>query len=389
LQSAFVVAEVALALVLLVCAGLMIRSFERLNRVSPGFDPQGVLMAPISLPDWKYQTPDQIRGFWRELLPRVEALPGVVSAGTTHALPVNDSALTTVFEVEGRPPATPGETLVANFRKVSPHLFATLRIPLVAGRLFAEGDDADHPPVAVISREMARRYWPEGRALGRRIKRAKTWLTVVGIVADVQDGPLGTAPGNTFYIPLPQNPKSANPVAYLLARTRVPPASVADAVRHAVLEVDRDQPIGKMTTMDEWISNSLAKRRFDTLMLTLFAGLGIFLAAVGIYGVLAYAVRRRNHELGVRIALGAGAGDIVRLVLRQGMTLTGIGLGVGLLLALFATRLLGGLLYQVKPTDPATFVGIVVGLLAVALLASYVPARRAARVDPIVSLKSE
>jgi putative ABC transport system permease protein len=390
LQDLFVVAEVALALVLTVCAGLMLKSFERLNQVSLGFDSQGVLMVPISLPEWKYKSPEQIRAFWSDLLPRVEALPGVVSAGTTHVLPVNDIGLNTVFEVENRPPATPDETLIANFRKISPHLFVTLRIPLIAGRLFTDSDDADHPAVAIISRQMARGFWPEGGALGRRIRRGHTtWLTVVGIVADVQDGSLGTEPGNTLYIPLAQNPKSVNPVVYLLVRTKIVPEKVADGVRRAILSVDRDQPTGRISTLEDWISRSLAKRRFDTLLLTLFAALGLFLAAVGIYGVLSYAVRKRNHELGVRIAFGAKTGDILRTVLRQGMLLTGLGLSLGLVLALLSTRLLVGLLYQVQPTDPATFAEIIVGLLALALLVSYIPARRASRVDPIVLLKSE
>jgi putative ABC transport system permease protein len=388
-QDALVVAEVALALVLLICAGLMLKSFERLNRVSLGFEPRGVLVAPLALPEWKYSSPEQIRGFWRDLLPRVESLPGVVSTGTTHVLPVNDSGIRTPFEVENRPPAAPDEVLLANFRKVSPDLFATLRIPLVAGRLFTDGDDAGNPEVVIISQEMARSFWPEGRALGRRIRRANTtWLTVVGIVADVQDAPLGQDFGNTLYIPLAQNPKSANPMVYLLVRTQGAPEKVADGVRGAILAVDRDQSIGTMLTMEEWISKSLTKRRFDTLLITLFAGLGLFLAAVGIFGVLSYAARKRSHEFGVRIVSGAKAGDILRLVLGQGMRLIGIGLGFGLVLSFIATRLLGGLLYEIQPTDPATFVQIIIALLALALLVSYIPARRAARVDPIVLLKS-
>jgi putative ABC transport system permease protein len=313
----------------------------------------------------------------------------VVSAGTTHVLPVNDSGIKTPFEVENRPPVTAAELLLANFRKVSPNLFATLRIPLVGGRLFTDGDDADHPEVVIISEGMARSFWPEGRALGQRIRRAQTtWLTVVGIVADVQDGPLGQDFGSTIYIPLAQNPKSANPVVYLLVRTKVAPETVADGVRRAVLAVDREQSIGTMSTLEEWISKSLAKRRFETLLITLFGALGLFLAAVGIFGVLSYSVSKRSHEFGVRIASGAQAGDVLRLVLRQGMLLIGMGLSFGLVLSLMATRLLGGLLYEIQPTDPATFVEIIVVVLALTLLVSYLPARRAARVDPVVLLRS-
>jgi putative ABC transport system permease protein len=393
LQSGLVVAEVASALVLLVCAGMAIKSFDRLNRTSPGFDPSGVLMGQISLPDWKYQEPDEIRAFWRNLLPQVEALPGVISVGTTHALPVNNSALTTVFQVENRVPASPDESLSANFRKVSPGFFRTMKIPLVAGRLFNSSDDESGPRVAIVSESMARHFWPDASPLGKRIKRGQKptnpWFIVVGVVGDVQDGVPGSKFGDTFYIPLLQDPKSSNPTVHLLVRTSVAPASLAAAVRRQVLAVDRDQPIDKMTTLDEWVASSLSKRRFSVLMLSLFAGLGIVLATIGIYGVLSYAVSRRHHEMGVRMALGAQGRDVVGLVLRHGMSLTALGLAIGLALALVLTRIFSSMLYQVQATDPATFACMTVGLAGVALLASYLPARRAARVDPIVSLKQE
>jgi predicted permease len=390
LQGGLVIAEVALALVLLVCAGLMIKSFDRLSETSPGFDPKNVLMAQISLPEWKYGEPGKIAAFWRNLLPRVQALPGVTSAGTTHALPVNDSTLTTVFEVEGRVPATADESLVANFRKVSPGFFSALKIPLVTGRYFSDLDDAQRPLVAVVSQEMARRFWPQQDPVGKRIRRRrKPWLTVVGVAGDVQDGVPGSKLGITFYVPLQQDPKSANPTVHLLVRTSVAPSSLTSAVRRAVIEVDPDQPVDKVTTMEEWVSSSLSKRRFNAMMLSLFAGLGIVLATIGIYGVLSYSVSRRNHEMGVRMALGAQGGDVVKLVLWQGMSLTAVGLVIGLVLALILTRLFASLLYNVKSTDPVTFLGITVGLAVVAALASYLPARRAARVDPIISLKHE
>jgi putative ABC transport system permease protein len=393
LEGVLVIAEVALAFVLLVCAGLMIKSFDRLSATSPGFDPKHLLMAQISLPEWKYNEPGRIRSFWRDLLPRVQSLPGVISAGTTHALPVNDSTLTTVFEVEGRVPASADESLVANFRKVSPGFFSALKVPLVAGRYFDDLDDEQRPPVAVVSNEMARRFWPQQDPIGKHIRRRRKtgnpWMTVVGVSGDIQDGVPGSKLGTTFYVPLQQDPKSANPTVHLLVRTSVAPASLTSAVRKAVLEVDPDQPIDKVTTMEEWVSSSLSKRRFNALMLSLFAGLGIALATIGIYGVLSYSVSRRNHEMGVRMALGAQGGDVVRLVLWQGMSLTAAGLGLGLVLALILTRLFASLLYNVKSTDPVTFLGIAVGLAAVAGLASYLPARRAAGVDPIISLKHE
>ncbi len=390
LQSGLVIAEVALALLLLVSAGLMIRSFERLNDTSPGFEPRSVLMAQISLPSWKYKDAVQIRSFWQNLLPRVQSLPGVVSAGTTHALPVNDNTLQTSFEVEGRVPASATEDLSANFRKVSPDFFSTLKIPKLAGRFFTPQDDETRPPVVVVSQEMAKRYWPDVDPVGKRIRRRnKPWLTVVGVAGDVQDELPGTKFGNTFYVPLVQDPVSNSPTVHLVVRTLVAPRTLAAAVRREVLAVDPEQPIDKITTLEEWVAGSLAKRRFYTLMLTLFSGLGIVLATIGIYGVLSYAVSRRNHEIGVRMALGAQTTDVVRLILRQGMTLTLIGLAIGLGLALAFSRVFQSLLYEVKSTDPVTFVGITLGLAGVAFLASYLPARRAARVDPIVSLKQE
>ncbi len=393
LLSGLVVAEVAAALVLLVCAGLAIRSFDRLNRTSPGFDPANVLMAQVSLPGWKYPEPDQIRGFWIKLLPRIQALPGVVAAGTTHAMPVNSLALTMAFEVENRVPASPEENLNANFRKVSPGFFRTLKIPLVSGRFFNDGDDQNAPNVAIVSRSMANHFWPNEDPLGKRIHRANkpanVWITIVGVVEDVQDGVPGTKFGDTFYIPYLQDPRSLNPTVNLVVRTAGDPLSIASAVRREVMAVDRDQPIDKVTTMDEWVANSLSKRRFSVLMLTLFGALGITLAMIGIYGVLSYSASRRDREIGIRMALGAQARDVVRLVLWQGMSLTAVGLAVGLALALSLTRVFASMLYQVQPTDPATFLGMTTALAGIALLASYLPARRAARVDPLRSLKQE
>ena len=389
LLSGLVVAEVAAALVLLVCAGLAIRSFDSLNRTSPGFDSANVLMAQVSLPDWKYPEPDQMRGFWINLLPRIQALPGVVSVGTTHALPVNSLSLTMAFEVENRVPASPEESLNANFRKVSPSFFQTLKIPLVSGRLFNDADDQNAPLVAIVSRSMADHFWPDADPVGKRIKRRDKWLTIVGVVEDVQDAVPGTKFGDTFYIPYLQDPKSLNPTVHLLVRTAGDPLTLTSSVRREVMAVDRDQPIDKVTTMDEWVSNSMSKRRFSALILTLFGALGITLAMIGIYGVLSYSATRRYREIGIRMALGAQARDVVRLVLWQGMSLTVVGLAVGVALALVLTPIFASMLHQVQPTDPATFLGMTTALAGIALLASYLPARRAARVDPLRSLKQE
>jgi ABC-type antimicrobial peptide transport system permease subunit len=238
---------------------------------------------------------------------------------------------------------------------------------------------------------MARRYWPNQNPIGRRIQRVRKaadnpWLTVVGVVGDVKDTGLGSGPETTFYTPFPQN---TSPNMYLTVRATAAPLNLAAGVRRAIQEVDRDQPVAEVTTVEDWISNSLSERRFSTFLLSAFAALGLVLAVVGIYGVLSYSVSQRRQEMGVRLALGADGGNLIALVLRHGLTLTGIGLGIGVVAALMLTHLISGLLYGVQATDPVTFVEIVAGLLLVGLAASYVPARRASRVDPIVSLKYE
>jgi len=393
LQSGLVVAGVALTLVLLVCCGLMLKSFERLSSTSPGFVPQNVLMAEITLPSWKYGGPDQIRTFWRNLLPRIESLPGVVAAGTTHVLPLNDFPMTINFDIPGRPRASESEVLNANFRKVTPGVFNAMRTQLIAGRLFDERDDEKHPRVAIISQEMARRFWPDADPLGKQIIRTRQsgndMLIVVGVLGDTQDKAPGTEFGNTIYIPFWQDPKSNKPSVHLMVRTQSDPLGLAQAITREILAIDPDQPVDKFVTMDQWVYNSLSRKRFSTWIITMFAALAAVLSAVGIYSVLSYSVSRRQREMGVRLAFGARARDIIRMVVMQGMSLTGIGMVIGLVLAVALSRLLASQLYQVKPSDPAVFVGIIVGLSAVAFLACYLPARRAARVDPIRSLKNE
>jgi putative ABC transport system permease protein len=386
-----VVIEIALAIYLLIGAGLMIKSFNRLYATDPGFDPESVLTMEVSVPEWKYTEPDQLISFWRNALAEIRTIPGVVAAGAAHALPVTEFAWTTPFIVESRMPTTAGETEVANFRRVTPDFFRAMGIPLVQGRLFTEEDDESRSAVVIVSQEMARRYWPGANPIGQRIQRVRNvpdnpWLTVVGVVGDVQDAGLGTAPEVTFYTPFPQN---TFPNMHLVVRTSVEPLSLVSSVRQAIQRVDKDQPVAEVTTMDEWIANSVSKRRFSTFMLSLFAGLGLVLAIVGIYGVLSYSVSQRRQEMGVRLALGADGRNLILLVLRHGLTLTAAGLALGIAAALLLTRLIAGLLFDVQPTDPVTFAGITAVLLLVGLAASYVPARRASRVDPIVSLKYE
>ncbi|HTQ78968.1 MAG TPA: ABC transporter permease [Thermoanaerobaculia bacterium] len=388
LQSALVVAEIALATVLLACAGLMIRSFSLLSHINPGFDSKNVLVLQASLPDWRYPQASRIDAFWEDVIRRVRTIPGVISVGACNTLPVNTFAWTSNLAIEGRP-TVPGETLVVNFRTMTPDFLRTLKVPLLAGRPLDEHDNETGLPVALISQEMAKRFWPGQSPLGKRFLRLRKVannppLTIVGVVGDVQDAALGSKLEPAFYLSLPQNSK---PTMYLLVRTNDDPLRWAGDVRRAIQAVDRDQPVDEITTLDLWIARSLSRQRFNTFMLTLFAGLGTILAAVGIYGLLWHLVTRRSHEIGVRMALGAQTRDILTLVLGRGVTLTVIGLAIGIFAAFLSTRLLESLLYGVRPGDPFTFLSIVLGLGLVALCASYLPARRASRVDPIVSIK--
>jgi predicted permease len=367
----------------------MIKSFRRLYDVNPGFEPRNVLKMQVALPDWKYAEPEQLIAFWRTALARIDTLPGVVAAGITSSLPVNEFSTSTLFVIENRTPTVQGEVLMSHFRRVTPGFFQAMGIPLVSGRLFTKSDDEKGLPVAVISQEMANVFWPNEDPIGKRLQRQRKvpdnpWFTVVGVVGDVQDAGLGSAPEPTFYIPYPQN---TIPDMNLVVRTAVDPLSAVKSIRRTIQEVDREQPIAEVETMEEWISGSLNRRRFSTFLLSFFAALGLTLALVGIYGVLSYSVSQRRQEMGIRMALGADGANLRRLVLRHSLVLTLIGLGLGTAVALLLTRLISGLLYGVEATDPGTFLGIAVGLLLVAALASYLPARRASRVDPIVSLK--
>lgn len=389
LQSGLVVFEVAVALLLLVGAGLMVKSFALINRVELGFERENVLTMQVSLPETRYEGA-QMAAFWRDLIGRVGALPGVTAAAATSVLPVEEEwPVTTTFTLENVATSGPAETQMANFRRVSPDYFRAMGIPLRLGRAFRDGDDLASAPVAVVSEEMARRYWGSGSPLGKRILRTAEaaqgrWLTVVGVVRDVQDSVLDAENGTTFYVPIAQG---ARPSMFLVARTSVEPMSLVPAVRRQVLAVDKEQPIAMVQTLDERISESLAKPRFNTFMLTLFASLGMLLAMMGIYAVLSYSVSQRSHEIGIRMALGAQKGDVIRLILRRGLGLAGLGLVLGLGAALLFTRVLEGLLYGVAPTDPLVFGAITVGLILVALIASYLPARRAARFDPMITLR--
>ncbi len=379
-QSIFIVSEVALALVLLIGAGLMIRSFVRLQKGNLGFDPRNVLTMQIFLPLEKYAKPEQRRLFVERALPRIESLPGVESAGLVNFLPLSGFQGVTNFAIHGQPLPPPGQEPMADNRVVSSNYFRTMRIPVVKGRSFTDRDDAHSSPVAIINEKLARRYFPGEDPIGKRLSmddRAKpTVCEIVGVVGDVKHHGLGAETNPELYRPFEQVPF---PLLAFVVRTAADPANLANAVRKEIWAADKDQ-IFRVLTMEQAASESVALRRVSMVLL---------LAAVGVYGVMSYSVVQRTHEIGIRVALGAQQGDVLGMMLREGMTLTLIGIGIGLIGAVAVTHLLSSLLFGVTATDPATFACIPLLLAAVALLANYAPARRATKVDPMVALRYE
>jgi putative ABC transport system permease protein len=389
LGGIFVISEVALALLLLAGAGLMLRSFIRLMNVDPGFDPHNVLAIAIRPPETKYNSAQQ-ESFSRQLLERVRALPGVRSAGVVFPpLWVWDN--TSGFRIEGEAPPSREEAESRSIvnKVVSPNYFKTLNIQLLKGRVIDEGDGPNKPHVVVINEAMARRYWPNSDPIGHRIFSGDdtTWREIVGVVRDVRYNSLDKEAGGQVYAPFDRN--AGLSYRTLVVRTDGDPLGLVPAVRGEIKAIDRDQPISSIHTMEEMIAKSASQRRFNLLLLAIFAGVALLMAAVGIYGVMAYSVGQRTHEIGLRMALGATTADVLRLLLGQGMKLVVMGVGIGLAAAIALTRLISSLLFDVRATDPVTFVAIALLLAVVALLACYVPARRAAKVDPVVALRFE
>ncbi len=397
-RGALVVAETALALVLLVGAALLLRSAARLNAVDPGFRTEGIVTARLwlpqpNLPETGAYFRHETRGpFYRQVLARLAALPGVEAAAGATTLPLDGSRSSARFTVEGRA-AAPGEVLSSRSVIASPGYFEALRIPVLRGRLFDARDDERAPGVALVSAGFARKYFPGEEALGRRLvlparrdQRADTAVTIVGIVGDVKADGLDVESPPVLYRSLDQD---SILLVSLVLRTARGPAALEEAIRREVGQIDADQPVYGVRAFEEMAARALGPRRFVTILLGLFALVSLVLAAVGIYGVTAYTVGRRTGEIGLRMALGARPPDVLRLVLGQGMALTGLGIGLGLLAAAALSRALATLLFGVSPTDAVAFGGIAVLLAFVALLACALPARRAARVDPLVALREE
>ncbi len=390
LRSALVVSEIAIALTLLIGAGLIIKSFIRLQDVDPGFKPERILALDIALPGAKYREAPKMVAFYNQLLTRVAALPQVESSALVSALPLTGGESFLSFTIEGRPAPPPNQVVDAEYRVVSPNYFATMGIPLVRGNGFTERDDANVAQVLIINETMAKKYWPGEDPIGKRINLADPptilWRTIVGIVRDGRHERLDAEPYPQMYAAYTQNPQGQ---MTLVTRASAEPLSLVPAIRGELMAVDKDQPLYNVRTMAQVMSDSIARQRFNMLLIAIFANIGLILAAVGIYGVISYSVTQRTHEIGIRMALGAQTIDVLKLVLGQGLLLALVGVGVGVLAALGLTRLMTSLLFGVSTTDPLTFLGISLLLTAVALLACYIPARRAMKVDPIIALRYE
>jgi len=397
LRSAMVVSEIALALVLLVGAGLLIQTFLKLREQYSGLSPANVLTLRTVLPDNKYPDAPQRSIFYKQTLERVKALPGVVSAGYTTSIPLAWKGGTSGFIPEGRTLeqlTSGGLSYDANHRQISPDYFKTLGIPLQRGRSFTEGDNEQSQRVAIINETMAHQYWSNEDPLGKRFalgdpRENPTWITIVGIAGDVRQMGVDEAVKSEMYFPYQQSTRDFYAPRDLVVRTAHDPLNLVAAIRNEIHQVDPDQPISNIRTLDEMLGEETASRRLGMTLLAIFAGLALLLATLGIYGVLAYFVVQHTQEIGVRMALGAQRSNIFRLVLAKGMTLTVAGIAIGLAVAFALTRLMTSLLFGVTSTDPTTYVAIPLLLAVVAFFACYLPARKATRVDPLVALTAE
>jgi putative ABC transport system permease protein len=394
-RNVLVVTEVALAIVLLVGAGLLIRSFTRLQDVQPGFQPSNLLLVDLPLSPKVYAQPAQRMGFFDRLVERARHLPGVTSAGGALVLPVTGNGTAIHFNIQGRAPKTPNDYITMGYRPVTSGYLETLRVRLLQGRLIEDSDTERGPYVVVVNESMAKEYFPGQSALGKRIQAGALpdnqvpWMKIVGIVGDMKQS-LASEARAEVYIPYRQA-DSLIPIfaMSLVMRTARDPHAEVSSLRSAVHDLNANQPLVNIRTMQENIATSVSDSHFRTVLLGIFAASALLLSLIGLYGLIAYSVAQRTSEIGVRLALGAQRGDILKIVVGQGMKLVLIGVAVGLAGALAVSRLLTQFLYGVVPNDPATFVGVAVILTAVAAVACWIPARRATRVDPIVALRYE
>jgi putative ABC transport system permease protein len=402
LRSFLVASEFTLAFILLIGAGLMIRSFFALQSVDPGFNPHNVLSMVVSVAGSNESEPERRTLFYRQLLDRVRTIPGVESAGGINHLPMAGDLWGWSFAIEGRPRPRPGDEPWATYRVAMPGYFETMRLPVVRGRAIAESDDVSAPGAVLINERAAKEFWPGEDPIGSHITfddldkvNRPTWLTVIGVVKNAKQSDWAADADPEAYLAALQNrdflggPGSHIAYLTLVLRTNGDPAALATAVKKTVWSFDRNLPVSDVLTMDGVVADANAEPRFEMLLLGVFAAIALLLAAVGIYGVMSYAVSRRTHEIGIRISLGASRADVLRMVVRQGMMQALVGTAAGIVGALLLARLMAGMLYGVRPTDPITFGGVAAVLGLAALAATCVPARKATRIDPMVALRHE
>jgi len=393
MRGLLVAAEIALAVVLLAGAGLLIRSFRAIMSVDPGFNPQHVVVAEVSLPQFQYSTPEQWTTFSNESLAKIQAEPGMQDSALAVPLPIADGFVNLAFKIPGHPVLTPGISRSADYASVSTGYFHVMQIPLLRGRFFSRQDSPTGPRVAIISQEFARRFFPNQDPIGRQLEfgfpfSGNVAREIVGVVGDVRDVALSQRPGPMMYVPFAQAPFWGEGI---VVRSSLGTAAAAASIRRVVRGIDKNLPVTDIARLPDAIDAqaSVAQPRFRTLLLALFGAVALLLAAVGIFGVTGYSVSRRTHEIGVRMALGASPASVLRMVLAESAKLIFAGLAVGIPAALFLTRFMSSVLYGVKSTDPLTFVAVSLVLIAVAFLACYFPARRATRVDPMEALRYE
>ena len=385
-RSLLVVFESAVAVMLLIGAGLLVRSLIALQHVNPGFDANNVLTLRVELPQKKYESEEKAANFYQQLETRVAALPGVQSVGLITELPLSGQPNDVPFTVEGRPPVTPDQAFDADFRRINQNYFSALHIPLLRGRNFTEQEVRQSDKVAIVSQQLVDSVFPNEEPLGKRLITSigNQTYEIIGVAGDIRHRSLDDEPFPAMYFPS-RNPNWMN----LVIRTQGDPLSLAGAVRKEVQSLDPDQPIASVKKMSDWVDSSVAEPRYRTTLLGMFAALAMILAATGIYGVMSYSVAQRTHEIGVRMALGARQLDVLKLVVRQGMLLTLVGVGLGLAGAFALTRVMASLLFGVTAKDPFTFAVVAALLIAVAFVACFIPACRATKVDPLVALHYE
>jgi len=390
-RNVLVIAEVSLALVLMIGAVLLTKSLNRLLEAGPGFSPENILTLQTNLSQARYPEPRKQAAFYTQALDRLKALPGVAFAGISNSLPPSISQRKTAFSIEGQTESGAGQSPTVQFIPISADYFSALKVPLVKGRFFSESDNETAPPVAIISERMARLHFGNEDPLGKRVKigaadSRNPWQTIVGVAGDVKYVGLDTEADIALYVPYQQAPL---PGMYLVVHTNSDPLNMISAVRGALFSVDKDQPITTIKTMEQTLLDSVSQRRLNSLLLVLFAGTAVILAIAGIYGVVAYSVSQRTRDIGIRMAVGAQPNDVLKMVIGQGLKLTLVGVGIGLVLAFVLTRALSSLLFGVSATDPFAFVATALLLTGVAVAASFFPARRATRIDPIIALRYE